>query len=146
MKDVIREIIREEMIRNKKTYYFMSGLPRSGSTLLSAILNQNPRFYSGPSSPVVSTMITLEQSLSNDELYLAYPKQQQASDTLSKRKVLKGDSHPQSKLTEKDVKNIKKQFAKILKQRNGKSKGIATIINKDYPYVTLPSIINAIKK
>lgn len=52
----------------------MAGLPRSGSTMLSAILNQNPRFYSGPSSPVVSTMLTLEQSLSQDELFLAYPK------------------------------------------------------------------------
>lgn len=58
----------------KKKYYFMAGLPRSGSTMLSAILNQNPRFYSGPSSPVVSTMLTLEQSLSQDELFLAYPK------------------------------------------------------------------------
>ena len=45
MKDMIREIIREEMMRNAKTYYFMSRLPRSGSTLLSALLNQNPRFY-----------------------------------------------------------------------------------------------------
>lgn len=52
----------------------MAGLPRSGSTMLSAILNQNPRFYSGPSSPVVPTMIALEQSLSQDELFLAYPK------------------------------------------------------------------------
>jgi len=58
----------------KKKYYFMAGLPRSGSTMLSAILNQNPRFYSGPSSPVVSTMLALEQSLSQDELFLAYPK------------------------------------------------------------------------
>jgi sulfotransferase len=58
----------------KKKYYFMAGLPRSGSTLLSAILNQNPRFYSGPSSPVVATMLTLEQSLSRDELFLAFPK------------------------------------------------------------------------
>lgn len=57
-----------------KTYYFMSGLPRAGSTLLSSILNQNPRFYSGPSSPVVPTMIALEASLSQDELFLAYPK------------------------------------------------------------------------
>lgn len=57
-----------------KTYHFMAGLPRSGSTLLSAILNQNPRFYSGPSSPVVPTMLTVEQSLSRDELFLAYPK------------------------------------------------------------------------
>lgn len=28
-----------------KEYYFISGLPRSGSTLLSAILKQNPEFY-----------------------------------------------------------------------------------------------------
>ena len=57
-----------------KTFYFMAGLPRSGSTLLSSLLNQNPRFYSGPSSPVVPTMLTLENSLSNDELFLGYPK------------------------------------------------------------------------
>ena len=52
----------------------MAGLPRAGSTMLSSILNQNPRFYSGPSSPVVPTMLALEQSLSQDELFLAYPK------------------------------------------------------------------------
>jgi sulfotransferase len=28
-----------------KSYYFISGLPRSGSTLLSGILKQNPEFY-----------------------------------------------------------------------------------------------------
>jgi sulfotransferase len=33
-------------------YHFISGLPRSGSTLLSAILLQNPRFHAGMSSPV----------------------------------------------------------------------------------------------
>ena len=32
--------------------HFISGLPRSGSTLLSAILRQNPRFHAGMSSPV----------------------------------------------------------------------------------------------
>lgn len=58
----------------KKKYYFMAGLPRSGSTMLSAILNQNPKFYSGPSSPVVPTMLAIEQSLNQDELFLAYPK------------------------------------------------------------------------
>lgn len=57
-----------------KKYYFMSGLPRSGSTLLSSILNQNPRIHSGPSSPVVPTMLAIETSLSDDELFLAYPK------------------------------------------------------------------------
>jgi len=34
--------------------HFISGLPRSGSTLLSAILRQNPKFHAGMSSPVGS--------------------------------------------------------------------------------------------
>lgn len=38
----------------KKTYYFISGLPRAGSTLLSAILKQNPRFTTGISDPLHS--------------------------------------------------------------------------------------------
>lgn len=79
---MIKEILREEMGRMNKTYYFMAGLPRSGSTLLSSILNQNPRFYSGPSSPVVPTMIAIEQSLSNDELYHGYPKPDQAREII----------------------------------------------------------------
>jgi sulfotransferase len=37
-------------------YYFISGLPRSGSTLLSTILSQNPDFYADISSPL--SMIT----------------------------------------------------------------------------------------
>lgn len=61
-----------------KTLYFMAGLPRSGSTLLSAILNQNPRFHSGPSSPVVPLMLALENELAQDELFKAYPKMDQA--------------------------------------------------------------------
>jgi sulfotransferase len=32
--------------------HFISGLPRSGSTLLAALLRQNPRFTAGMSSPV----------------------------------------------------------------------------------------------
>ncbi|OOV99317.1 sulfotransferase family protein [Pseudomonas sp. MF4836] len=35
-------------------FHFISGLPRSGSTLLSAILLQNPRFHAGMTSPVGS--------------------------------------------------------------------------------------------
>lgn len=34
------------------TLHFISGLPRSGSTLLAAILRQNPRFHAGMSSPL----------------------------------------------------------------------------------------------
>ena len=36
------------------TFHFISGLPRSGSTMLAAILRQNPRFHAGMSSPVAS--------------------------------------------------------------------------------------------
>jgi sulfotransferase len=35
-----------------RLYYFISGLPRSGSTLLSGILRQNPEFYADIASPV----------------------------------------------------------------------------------------------
>ena len=80
MKEMIQQIIREEMMKAmSKQYFFMAGLPRSGSTMLSAILNQNPDIHSGPSSPVVPTMLALEQSLANDELFRAYPKTPQAA-------------------------------------------------------------------
>lgn len=35
-------------------FHFISGLPRSGSTLLAGILRQNPRFHAGMSSPVAA--------------------------------------------------------------------------------------------
>ena len=35
-----------------KKLHFISGLPRSGSTVLSAILKQNPRFTAGISDPL----------------------------------------------------------------------------------------------
>lgn len=37
-----------------RQYYFISGLPRSGSTLLSSILKQNPRFHAGISGPLLT--------------------------------------------------------------------------------------------
>jgi sulfotransferase len=66
-----------------KTYYFIAGLPRSGSTVLSAILNQNPRFYSGPSSPISGLMVQVEQILMNDQLFLAYPNQNRGKEIVS---------------------------------------------------------------
>jgi sulfotransferase len=37
---------------NEKKYFFMAGLPRSGSTLLASILNQNPDIYVSAQSPL----------------------------------------------------------------------------------------------
>ena len=43
-----------------KTYHFLSGFPRTGNTVLSSILNQNPHFYSSPLGPVRQYMHMLE--------------------------------------------------------------------------------------
>jgi sulfotransferase len=50
-----------------KTYHFLAGLPRSGNTLLSAILNQNPEIYSTPLSPLPSLMWDFLESANNSE-------------------------------------------------------------------------------
>jgi len=42
----------ELRIMTTPQYHFISGLPRSGSTLLAALLLQNPRFHAGMMSPV----------------------------------------------------------------------------------------------
>lgn len=39
-------------VAERARYHFISGLPRSGSTLLSALLRQNPAFTAGISSPL----------------------------------------------------------------------------------------------
>lgn len=62
-----------------KQFYFMAGLPRSGSTVLSSILNQNPRIYSGPSSPVLPIMLGIEDQFLTGELFRGYPKPEQAN-------------------------------------------------------------------
>ena len=63
-----------------KQFYFMAGLPRAGSTLLSTLLNQNPRFHSGPSSPVLGAMFNLHDNFLGNELYTGYPKPDQANE------------------------------------------------------------------
>jgi sulfotransferase len=44
--------------------HFVSGLPRSGSTLLAALLRQNPRLQSGITSPVGSFVATMLREMS----------------------------------------------------------------------------------
>lgn len=67
-----------------KTFYFLSGLPRSGSTLLSALLNQNPKIYASTNSPLLDTIhYTEEYLLYNSEQYKAHPKPEAARKVLS---------------------------------------------------------------
>ena len=55
----------------KKTYHFMAGLHRSGSTVLSAILNQNPEVYSSPNTDLLKMLYTLELEIPEYESYRA---------------------------------------------------------------------------
>lgn len=59
---------------DRKKIVLMSGLPRSGSTLLSALLNQNPRIHTEPSSPLLNVMESMEGLIKKSEPYKAYPK------------------------------------------------------------------------
>ena len=60
----------------------MAGLPRAGSTLLSTLLNQNPRIYSGPSSPVLGAMYATHENFQSNELYTGYPKPDQVNEII----------------------------------------------------------------
>lgn len=57
-----------------KTIYYMSGLPRSGSTLLASILNQNPAIYASGNSSIVPTAASIESSIVMSETYNASPR------------------------------------------------------------------------
>lgn len=69
---------------NGLQYHFISGLPRSGSTLLSAILLQNPRFHAGMTSPVGSLFCSvLDQCSAGSEFGAVI-------DTHMRRRLLRG--------------------------------------------------------
>jgi len=48
-----------------KKFYFISGMPRSGSTLLANILNQNPNFYATATSGVLDLLLSIRNSWDN---------------------------------------------------------------------------------
>jgi hypothetical protein len=56
-----------------KKIYFTYGLPRSGNTLLSCILNQNPRINATANSVLPSMMFALEGVKQNDVVYKNFP-------------------------------------------------------------------------
>ncbi len=60
--------------------HFISGLPRSGSTLLGALLRQNPRFHAGMSSPVGSLVNRMLEAMSEDNEFSVFitPEQKRA--------------------------------------------------------------------
>ena len=63
-----------------KTYHFITGLPRSGSTLLTSILNQNPRFHSSITDPL-ATFIKgmLDTLMSEPGMKSEFPEERRAN-------------------------------------------------------------------
>ena len=68
----------------ERRFHFISGLPRSGSTLLAAILSQNPRFHAGMSGPVGGAFNTLLGELSGHNEYSVFITDEQ------RQRMLKG--------------------------------------------------------
>lgn len=55
----------------EKQFFFMSGVPRSGSTLLGSILNQNKSLYSTYTSPLLDLLYLNEQEWRNNPSVIA---------------------------------------------------------------------------
>jgi len=56
-----------------KTYHFLIGLPRSGSTVLSSLLNQHPDVYVTPTSPLLDLLIAVQDKWHTCPAVLANP-------------------------------------------------------------------------
>lgn len=70
------------VMHQQHSFHFISGLPRSGSTMLSAILNQNPRFAAGVTSPVASFFSTILAQVSVGSEWAPQVNMQQRRDLL----------------------------------------------------------------
>jgi len=64
------------------TYFFMGGLSRSGSTLLSAILNQNPDIYAPENSPICDLTYKLNLLFDHNPQYNAVPNEERRVNVL----------------------------------------------------------------
>jgi sulfotransferase len=54
-----------------KTYHFMAGLPRSGSTVLAALLNQHPDIYASPQTDMLGLMHNTQTAVMGYESFRA---------------------------------------------------------------------------
>ena len=68
---------------NPPKLHFISGLPRSGSTLLAALLRQNPRFDAGMTSPVGSLVNHMVEAMSEEHEYSVFLSSTQKRDLLT---------------------------------------------------------------
>ena len=67
-----------------RSIHFISGLPRSGSTLLAAVLRQNPRFEAGMSGPLAGLFGALVGQMSARNEYSVF------IDDTKRERILRG--------------------------------------------------------
>jgi sulfotransferase len=58
-----------------KKLFFLSGLPRSGSTLLGSILSQHPKLQATPTSPLADLLCLIDESFSKLDFQYTYDKE-----------------------------------------------------------------------
>ena len=74
--------------------HFISGLPRSGSTLLAALLRQNPRFHAAMTSPVGGLVERMLEAMSEDNEFSVFISQEQKRALILS--IFSAYYHPQS--------------------------------------------------
>ncbi len=62
-----------EKARERRRYYFISGLPRSGSTLLANILAQNPKFHATGTNGILDVMFQVRNTWNEHIEFQASP-------------------------------------------------------------------------
>jgi sulfotransferase len=62
-----------QAVKLSKTFYFLGGLPRSGSTLLCNILAQNPRFHTTSTSGILGVIMMIRNNWDNIVEFVATP-------------------------------------------------------------------------
>lgn len=81
-------LLTPETKSEHKTFYFLSGLPRSGSTVLGAILNQHPEVFVTPTSPLLDQLISNQNIWHNLQTVKANPVPQQLTNIT--RRIING--------------------------------------------------------
>jgi hypothetical protein len=78
-------------INKKKKFYFLCGLPRSGNTLFSSIMNQNPKI-SVTANSMISNIFIGAELLKTSEIYNNYP-DEKSLDNITKNIIPNYYSH-----------------------------------------------------
>jgi len=77
LKEFLQNHSDDIMLNLNKQFFFLSGLPRSGSTVLTAMLNQNPQIYATSTSPLLDFLYLTEQQWKENPSVVANPNQNQ---------------------------------------------------------------------